>query len=349
MQPVSTPPDALFPGITLEQHLMRRQRRFPDATGDFTGLFQQLTLATKMIASRVRRAGLFNQLGKTGQVNVQGECVEKLDDIAHHTIVQSIENGHYVGVAASEEAAEPMVFDCAPGRGRYALVFDPLDGSSNLDVSGSTGTIFAIYRRAFPLEAPKAEDVLQPGQQLAASGYVIYGSSTILVYSTGEGLYGFTYDPSVGEFFLSHPDIRIPDEGRIYSVNEANSQRWHRNFRRWVKQRKLLEQPWSLRYSGAMVADVHRILLKGGLFAYPAEKQLPRGKLRLLCEAAPFAFLVRAAGGDASDGQTSILDIVPRSLHQRTPVFMGSRRAVAEVVQALGQQECEAVGDSVAP
>ncbi len=332
------PSDAVLPGITLDQHLLRRQRYIPEATGDFTGLFQQLTLAAKVIASRVRRAGLTNQLGATGEVNVQGEVVQKLDDLANATVLQSIDNGRFVGIAASEELPDPVVFDTVRGRGKYALVFDPLDGSGNLDVNGTTGTIFAIYRRLHPLEAPSLRDILQPGSALVAAGYVVYGSSTIFVYSTGKGLYGFTYDPSLGEFFLSHPEISIPQHGKIYSLNEANAAKWHPGLRRWLKDAKgHTADGWSLRYSGAMVADVHRIFLQGGIFAYPAETERPLGKLRLLCEAAPIAFLARAAGGLATDGRTPILEVEPHTLHQRTPLFVGSTALVEEVMAALRQ------------
>jgi len=323
-------------GTTLERHLLDRQRRMPEATGDFTGLFQQISLAAKIIGSRVSRAGLSNILGLTGKTNVQGEEVQKLDDFANRTIVSTVEAGGHCCIMGSEEVEEPIPIPPQYPQGKYVLQFDPLDGSGNIDINASIGTIFSIHRRVTPDGGPgRLEDLLQKGSDIVASGYVIYGSSNMLVYSTGDQVDGFTYDPGVGEFFLSHPKIRIPERGRIYSINEGNYHNWSRGMQRWADWIKAPgddKAPYRLRYIGAMVADLHRTLLRGGIFVYPPDIVNKRGKLRLLYEAAPMAFLLEAAGGAASDGTRRILEIEPKELHQRTPVFMGS---VADVEDAL--------------
>jgi fructose-1,6-bisphosphatase I len=308
----------------------------PEATGDFTGLFGQIALAAKIIGSRVSRAGLSNILGLTGKTNVQGEEVQKLDDFANRTIVSTVEAGGHCCVMGSEEVEEPIVIPTQYPQGKYVLQFDPLDGSGNIDINASIGTIFSIHRRVTPDGQPGSlEDLLQKGSDIVASGYVIYGSSNMLVYSTGDQVDGFTYDPGVGEFFLSHPNIRIPERGGIYSINEGNYHNWSQGTQRWVDWIKTPgdgKEPYRLRYIGAMVADLHRTLLRGGIFVYPPDVVNKKGKLRLLYEASPMAFLVEAAGGAASDGTRRILDIQPSALHQRTPVFMGS---VADVEDAL--------------
>jgi fructose-1,6-bisphosphatase I len=323
-------------GTTLERHLLDRQRRMPEATGDFTGLFQQISLAAKIIGSRVSRAGLSNILGLTGKTNVQGEEVQKLDDFANQTIVSTVEAGGHCCVMGSEEVEEPILIPTEYPQGKYVLQFDPLDGSGNIDINASIGTIFSIHRRVTPDGEPGGlKDLLQKGSDIVASGYVIYGSSNMLVYSVGEQVDGFTYDPGVGEFFLSHPRIRIPERGGIYSINEGNYHNWSKGTQRWVDWIKSPAEgrdPYRLRYIGAMVADLHRTLLRGGIFVYPPDIVNKKGKLRLLYEASPMAFLVEAAGGAASDGTQRILDIEPKALHQRTPVFMGS---VADVEDAL--------------
>jgi fructose-1,6-bisphosphatase I len=308
----------------------------PEATGDFTGLFGQITLAAKIIGSRVSRAGLSNILGLTGKTNVQGEEVQKLDEFANRTIVSTVEAGGHCCVMGSEEVEEPIVIPTQYPQGKYVLQFDPLDGSGNIDINASIGTIFSIHRRVTPDGQPGTlEDLLQKGSDIVASGYVIYGSSNMLVYSTGDQVDGFTYDPGVGEFFLSHPNIRIPERGGIYSINEGNYHTWSKGTQQWVDWIKSPgdgREPYRLRYIGAMVADLHRTLLRGGIFVYPPDIVNKKGKLRLLYEASPMAFLVEAAGGAASDGTRRILDIEPTALHQRTPVFMGS---VADVEDAL--------------
>ncbi|MCS6797302.1 MAG: class 1 fructose-bisphosphatase [Myxococcota bacterium] len=328
------------PGTSLAYHILERQRAIPGASGDFTELFQQITLATKTIHSLVRRAGLVNVIGSTGLTNVQGEIVQKLDEFANQTIIKSVEAGGHVCVMASEENDELIPVPPESHGGKYVLLFDPLDGSGNIDVNASIGTIFAIYRRRSPVGGPGTlDDVLQPGRDMVAAGYVVYGSSMMLVYTAGRGVHGFTYDPTVGEYFLSHENIRIPDRGDTYSINEGNYHRWPEGLRRWVDWIKTPEagsgRPYSARYIGAMVADLHRTLLRGGIFVYPGDVKRPEGKLRLLYEANPLAFIVEAAGGAASDGRGAVLDVVPTSLHQRTPLFVGSRLDVADCVAFL--------------
>ncbi|MFA9469199.1 MAG: class 1 fructose-bisphosphatase [Deltaproteobacteria bacterium] len=327
-------------GTTLERHLLDRQRRMPEATGDFTGLFQQISLAAKIIGSRVSKAGLSGILGRTGTTNVQGEQVQKLDDFANSVIVSTVEAGGHVCVMGSEEVEEPIQIPSEYPQGKYVLQFDPLDGSGNIDINASIGTIFSIHRRLTPDGQPGTlKDLLQPGTDIVAAGYVIYGSSNMLVYSTGDQVDGFTYDPGVGEFFLSHPRIKIPQRGVIYSINEGNYHKWSESIQNWVdwiKAPAADKKAYGLRYIGAMVADLHRTLLRGGIFVYPADSKNKQGKLRLLYEASPMAFLVEAAGGTASDGARRILTLQPEELHQRTPVFMGSPDDVADALRFAG-------------
>ena len=312
----------------------------PEATGDFTGLFQQIMLASKIIASRVSKAGLSGILGRTGVTNVQGEQVQKLDDFANRVIVQTVEAGGHVCVMGSEEVEEPITIPPQYPQGKYVLQFDPLDGSGNIDINASIGTIFSIHRRVTPEGKGDLRDLLQKGTDIVASGYVIYGSSNMLVYSTGEQVDGFTYDPGVGEFFLSHPNIQIPSRGGIYSINEGNYHNWSKGTQRWVDWIKTPSEgkkAYRLRYIGAMVADLHRTLLRGGIFVYPPDVKNKRGKLRLLYEASPMAFLVEAAGGAASDGSQRILEIEPKELHERVPVFMGSTEDVADALRFFSE------------
>ena len=308
----------------------------PEATGDITGLFQQFMLAAKIIGSRVSKAGLSDILGRTGTTNVQGEQVQKLDDFANRIIVQTVEAGGHVCVMGSEEVEEPITIPPEYPQGKYVLQFDPLDGSGNIDINASIGTIFSIHRRVTEPGQGTLEDLLQKGTEIVAAGYVIYGSSNMLVYSTGDQVDGFTYDPGVGEFFLSHPNIRIPERGGIYSINEGNYHNWSEGTQKWVDWIKTpsdTKKAYRLRYIGAMVAGLHRTLLRGGIFVYPPDVKNKKGKLRLLYEASPMAFLVEAAGGAASDGTQRILDIEPHELHQRTPVFMGSTDDVADALR----------------
>jgi len=318
--------------ITIERHILDQQRRFPDATGEFTNLLYDIALAAKIISREVSKAGLVEILGKTGEENVQGEQVMKLDVFANEMLVRMNDHTGRLCAMASEEIADiipiPERFPC----GRYALIFDPLDGSSNIDVNVSIGTIFSIHRKVSKGPRGSVEDFLQPGYHQAAAGYVIYGSSTMMVYTTGQGVHGFTLDPSVGEFLLSHPSIQIPPRGKYYSVNEGYYTRWSEGVRRFVDYLKTPDKatsrPYSGRYIGSLVADFHRNLLAGGIFMYPADPNKPEGKLRLLYEASPLAFIVEQAGGRASDGHQDILHIQPQSLHQRVPLFIGSREDV---------------------
>lgn len=326
------------PGTTLERHLLDRQRNTKDATGDFTGLFQQIALAAKIIASRVSKAGLADVLGLTGEVNVQGEEVQKMDVFANRTLVHCVEAGGHVCIMGSEEDEAPIEIPPHYPKGKYVLQFDPLDGSGNIDINASIGTIFSIHRRVSEGGPGQLRDLLQPGRDIVAAGYVIYGSSNMLVYSVGDGVHGFTLDPAIGEFFLSHPDIKLPERGAMYSINEGNYHKWAPEVRAWVdwvKSKQGGRSPYGLRYIGAMVADFHRTLLKGGIFAYPGDEKNPSGKLRLLYEASPLSFIAEAAGGAASDGRGRILEIMPQKLHQRTPLFIGSKDDVGDCLRFL--------------
>jgi fructose-1,6-bisphosphatase I len=325
------PPATSRVGITLETYILEGMLGFPAATGAFTSLLNQFGLAAKLVTAKVRRAGLANVLGYTGQTNVQGELVQKLDEVANETLLSVLGRRGHCAAVASEELEEMKILSSDP-RAKYLVVVDPLDGSSNIDVNISIGTIFGVLRKGDAKDEADVSDFLRPGRDLLAAGYVLYGSSTMIVITTGlGGVHGFTYDPTVGEFFLSHENIRIPERGSTYSTNEGNSARWPDEVRRWndwIKQENKEEgRPYGARYVGSLVADAHRTLLKGGIFAYPADRN-HQGKLRLLYEANPFAFIFEAAGGKASTGRERILDIVPTSLHQRVPLVLGSPRDV---------------------
>ncbi len=321
--------------ITIEAHILERQRAHPEATGVLTSLLYDIALSAKIIAHAMTRAGLIDVLGAAGTKNVQDEQVAKLDVLANETLVRFNSIAGRLAGMASEEVADiipiPEGYQCGP----YVLVFDPLDGSSNIDYTISVGTIFGIYRRKTESGPAQLEDFLQPGRDLVAAGYIIYGNSTIFVYSVGEGAHGFTLDPGVGEFLLSHPNIHIPDTPKFYSVNQGYERYWSSGVRQFTDyvQGKTgdFNGGLSMRYVGSLVADFHRNLLAGGIFYYPADSKDPNkrhGKLRLLYECAPLAFIAEQAGGYASDGQQPILDIVPTSLHQRTPLFIGNRDLV---------------------
>ncbi|WP_028584096.1 class 1 fructose-bisphosphatase [Desulfogranum mediterraneum] len=321
-------------GITVSRQIMDDQLLHPEATGELTGLLNDLVVAGKIISAEVNMAGLADILGQSGKTNIQGETVQKLDVFANQTIKRRMEQCGYVCVMASEEDDE--VIPVLQGyEGEYTIAFDPLDGSSNIDVNVSIGTIFSIHRRLSSSGQGSEADLLQKGSRQVAAGYIIYGSSTVMVYTTGSGVHGFTLDPSVGEFFLSHPDITIPAVCPYYSVNEAYSNYWFdatRDFITRLKEEKEGMGPYSLRYIGSLVADFHRNLVKGGIFLYPRDKKSPEkseGKLRLLYEAAPLAMVVEQAGGRAiTDDGRRILDIEPTSLHQRVPLIIGSRQEV---------------------
>jgi fructose-1,6-bisphosphatase I len=321
--------------ITIESHILEQQRTHPEATGVLTSLLYDIALCAKIIAHAMTRAGLIDVLGATGGVNVQGEQVAKLDVLANETLIRFNRfTGRLAGMA-SEENADIVPIPDGYQIGPYVLLFDPLDGSSNIDYTVSVGTIFGIYHRKGEGGPAQVEDFLQPGRDLVAAGYIVYGNSTIFVYSVGNGVHGFTLDPGVGEFLLSHPDIRIPDKPKFYSVNQGYEIFWNsgvRQFTDYVQGKTgAFDGGLSMRYVGSLVADFHRNLLAGGIFYYPADSKDPgkrHGKLRLLYECAPLAFIAEHAGGAASDGQRRILDIEPQELHQRTPIFIGNRELV---------------------
>jgi fructose-1,6-bisphosphatase I len=331
-------------GTTLREHVLHGMHAAVGATGEFTSLLNHISLAIRIINSRVRAAGLADMLGYTGETNVQGEEVQKLDSYANDVLLNILDRSGHCGVIGSEELEEAKL---AEHHGKYVVVFDPLDGSSNIDTNVGIGTIFAILRRSEPkLALPSLGDALRPGREIIAAGYVLYGPSTIFVLSTGHGAHAFTLDPSIGEFFLSQPDIMCPARGGCYSVNEGNYSRWTPEIQKWARWIKGdassapasidgYKTPYGSRYVGSMVADAHRTLVKGGLFAYPADTKSPNGKLRLLYEANPMAFLFEQAGGAATDGKDRILDLMPTELHQRTPVVLGSKEDVAAFRQFL--------------
>ena len=316
-------------GMTLTKFLLEEQRRLPGSKGNFTALFSDLVVAAKIISREVNRAGLIDILGAAGSKNVHGEEVQKLDEYANTTIIKTMEHGGHLSGMASEEMDEIIKVDPKYPRGKYLLLFDPLDGSSNIDVNISVGTIFSILRCNPECELTEKE-FLKAGAEQVCAGYILYSSSTMFVYTTGHGVHGFTLDPNVGEFLLSHENIRIPDRGKIYSVNEGNSRHWLPGTSLYIEKLKNDEKNYTARYVGSLVADFHRNLLKGGVFLYPADKKSVSGKLRLLYEANPLAFIVEQAGGKASTGDKRILDIVPEKLHQRVPLIIGSKSDVEE-------------------
>ena len=319
--------------MTVQQHILYEQQRFPGASGEFSWLLSGITMAAKLIQSKVRRGGLGDALGATDSSNVHGEVQQRLDVYANEVLAHCLGLRESIGVLASEENELPMLVHHDSENARYAVVFDPLDGSSNIDVNVSVGTTFSILRRpaGADLNDPEAW-VLQPGRQQIAAGYIVYGSSTILVYSVGNGVHGFTLDPGVGAFILSHPNIRMPDRGPYYSVNEAYRDTFPKRYVAYLDRLRSgrLGHVYASRYIGSMVADVHRTLLRGGVFLYPPTASNPEGKLRLLYEANPVAFLVEQAGGMALDGERRVLDVQPKSIHQRTPLVLGSRMELAD-------------------
>ncbi|HTJ21929.1 MAG TPA: class 1 fructose-bisphosphatase [Gemmatimonadaceae bacterium] len=329
--------------VTIERFIIEEERNHPEATGELSGILYDLALAAKMIANKVRSAGLADILGSAESENVQGEVQQKLDIMANEIIVKAMDHGGRLCAMASEEEPGiiqiPEHFKC----GKYCLLFDPLDGSSNIDVNVPVGTIFSVVRKITRGRHGELEDMLQPGRRQVAAGYVIYGSSTMMVYTTGQGAHGFTLDPSIGEFLLSHPNIRIPEQGRYLSVNDSYEELWDDRVRSVMRHYKGLEggrKALSTRYVGSLVADFHRNLLGGGIFAYPSNRKTPKGKLRLLYEANPLAFIVEQAGGAASNGTQRIQDVLPDELHQRTPLYIGSKSEVELATRILtGQPE----------
>ncbi|MBE0567148.1 MAG: class 1 fructose-bisphosphatase [Krumholzibacteria bacterium] len=328
---------------TVEAHIFEMQRLHPSASGDFTGLLNDISLAAKIVSQEVNKAGLAEDiLGSTGGTNVQGEDVQKLDEFANHVFLKCLGTRGQVSIMGSEEMEHPFFADTREGSGRYVVVFDPLDGSSNIDVNVSVGTIFGVWRRRSALDHLQDEDLLQPGSALVAAGYVIYGSSTMMVYTAGHGVHGFTMDPGIGEFLLSHENITTPFSGTIYSVNEGHEPRWSPRVREVVRRLKYGRDGGgglTARYIGSLVADFHRNLLKGGIYLYPPTDGKPDGKLRLMCEAAPLAMVAEAAGGYASDGSGPILEIVPEDLHMRVPLYIGSRGDVLWIEKMLAQPD----------
>ena len=327
---------------TIERFIMDQEDRYPDATGELSNLLYDLALGTKMIAAAIRRAGLVDVLGSNHTDNVQGEEQQKLDVLANDIIKNSLSHTGRVCVMCSEEENEIIPVPEEYEAGKYAVLFDPLDGSSNIDVNSAVGTIFSIYRRISLEGRGTMADILQPGCKQVAAGYVMYGSSTMMVYTTGQGVHGFTLDPTIGEFLLSHPRIITPRVGKYYSVNESNFARWDRPMQHVVRglhgDRPDEITGKNSRYIGSLVADFHRNLIAGGVFLYPADTKNPRGKLRLLYEAAPMAFIAEQAEGSATDGVNRILDIEPTGLHQRTPLVIGSRNDVGYVADTLRRQ-----------
>ena len=326
--------------VTIERYVIEQERLHPEATGELSGILVDLALAAKMIAMKVRMAGVIDILGAAGTDNVQGEHQQKLDVIANEIVVKAMDHGGRLCAMASEEEADVIPIPDGFKLGKYLLMFDPLDGSSNIDVNVPVGTIFSVVKK-HSRNGPRGElkDFLQPGRKQVAAGYVIYGSSTMLVYTTGQGAHGFTLDPSIGEFLLSHPDIKIPSTGRYLSVNDSYEPLWEPGVRTLMRRYRGIEgdrKPLNVRYVGSLVADFHRNLLGGGVFAYPANTKSPKGKLRLLYEANPLAFIVEQAGGAATDGRTRILDVAPTELHQRTPLYIGSKEEVELASAALG-------------
>lgn len=329
--------------VTIERYILEQQSGFPEATGALTNLLYDLALSAKIIASHTTRAGLAEILGTTGAENMHGDTVQKLDVFAERTIYRMNDHTGRLAVMASEEEEEIIPIPAQYPIGKYVLLYDPLDGSSNIDYNVSVGTIFAIYRRKSTEGPGTLADCLQPGRNLVAAGYIIYGSSTMMVYSTGQGVHGFTLDPRVGEFLLSHPNIRMPEKPKYYSVNQGYEPRWSpgvQRYTQWLQGDNEEGISLSLRYIGSLVADFHRNLLAGGVFYYPAEGKggKAQGKLRLLYEAAPLAFLAEQAGGYASDGHQPILDIEPTKLHQRVPLFIGNRKLVEKAEAYIGQE-----------
>jgi fructose-1,6-bisphosphatase I len=324
--------------VTIDRYIIEQERLYPEATGELSGILYDIALAAKMIANKVRSAGLADILGSNESQNVQGEVQAKLDVLSNEIIIKAMDHGGRLCAMASEEEPDiipiPDGFKC----GKYVLLFDPLDGSSNIDVNVPVGTIFSVLRKTSSGPRGEMSDLLQPGRQQVASGYVIYGSSTMLVYTTGQGSHGFTLDPSIGEFLLSHPNIRIPNTGRYLSVNDAYEQLWEEPVKSLMRRYRGLEgnhKALSVRYVGSLVADFHRNLLGGGVFAYPANSKRKQGKLRLLYEANPLAFIVEQAGGAAYDGAHRVMDVQPTELHQRTPLYIGSKGEVDLAVELL--------------
>jgi fructose-1,6-bisphosphatase I len=330
--------------MTIARHIIEEQSKYPGATGELSKLLHDLSLAAKVISLEVNKAGLVDIIGFTGDNNVHGEQVKKLDILAHDMLIKAMDHGGHLCVMASEEEEDIIQIPKKFNVGKYVLLFDPLDGSSNIDANISIGTIFSIYRRITPDGTPGTmEDCLQPGINQVAAGYIVYGSSTMLVYTAGAGVHGFTLDPAFGEFLLSHPSIQTPKKSKIYSINEGNYLYWHPGLKKYIKylqeEDTTTSRPYSSRYIGSMVADIHRNLLYGGIFMYPADSRNPNGKLRLQYECNPMSFIVEQAGGRATNGKKRIMEVQPEKLHQRVPIFIGSEEDVKMVEKFMAVAE----------
>jgi fructose-1,6-bisphosphatase I len=329
---------------TLGQFIIEKQADFPYAKGELSRLLRDIGIASKIVNREVNKAGLVDILGDFGSTNVQGEDQKKLDVFANTQFIAALTSGGECCIVASEEEDEFVAIDSPVSKNaKYIVCIDPLDGSSNIDCNVAVGTIFSIFRRKSTEGKATLEDVLQKGTEQVAAGYVIYGSSTMLVYTTGKGVNGFTLDPSIGEFCLSHPDMKIPEDGKIYSINEGNYVHFPDGVKKYLKyaqvEDKVSNRPYTSRYIGSMVADIHRNLIKGGIYMYPTTSGSPNGKLRLMYECNPMAFIIEQAGGVASDGFRRIMEIEPTALHQRTAVYIGSRKMVEMVESLLAEQQ----------
>lgn len=331
--------------ITLDDFTIDQTRQFPKATGQLSSLLRDIGLACKIINKQVNKAGLVDIIGQFGATNIQGEEQMKLDVYADETLINVLKRSDDCAGIASEENDDFVAFDDEYSvNSKYVVLFDPLDGSSNIDVNAPIGTIFAIYKRVTPVGQPvTAEDFLQEGSRLMAAGYVIYGSSTMMVYATRLGVNGFTLEPSIGEFCLSHPNMQVKEDGKIYSLNQGNTCKYGESTCKFLEycmeDNKEEGRPYSHRYIGSMVADLHRTLIKGGIFLYPADKKNGNGKLRLMYECNPMAFIVEAAGGMASTGKERVLDVQPTELHQRVPIYIGSKNMVQKALSYIDQEK----------
>ncbi|UZH56482.1 class 1 fructose-bisphosphatase [Salinimicrobium tongyeongense] len=327
---------------TLGEFIIENQAEFPFSSGELSRLINSIRLAAKVVNHEVNKAGLVDITGAAGETNVQGEDQQKLDVYANEKFIQTLTNREIVCGIASEESEEFITISGQKQdhKNKYVVLMDPLDGSSNIDVNVSVGTIFSIYRRVSPIGTPvQLEDFLQPGSQQVAAGYIVYGTSTMLVYTTGHGVNGFTLNPALGSWYLSHPDMKFPERGSIYSVNEGNYVHFPKGVKQFIKycQEEKDDRPFTSRYIGSLVSDFHRNMIKGGIYFYPTTSNAPKGKLRLLYECNPMAFIAEQAGGKASDGFRRVLDIEPTQLHQRTPFFCGNKEMVEKAEEFMAK------------
>jgi len=329
---------------TLEEFIIERQNDFQYSTGELSRLLNSISLAGRVVSHKVKKAGLTDIIGSVGNTNVQGEDQQKLDLFAHNVFVETLVNREIVCGIASEENDNFITIKGLDNanNNKYVVLMDPLDGSSNIDVNVSVGTIFSIYRRISPVGTPVAmEDFLQPGVKQVGAGYILYGTSTMIVYTTGRGVNGFTLNPAIGSFYLSHPDMTCPENGKVYSVNEGNYVHFPQGVKDYIKYCQIEEddRPYTARYIGSLVSDCHRNFIRGGIYMYPATYKAPQGKLRLLYECNPMAFITEQAGGVASDGKNRILEIEPTELHQRVPFYCGSKKMLKKLEEFIAKTE----------